>query len=85
MTALMRASRTGQIDSVVELLKHDKIDVNHQNHGGMTALMWAIKGGQIQIVVEFLKHDKVDVNLRDRFGETAFFLKRTFGSTRNHS
>ena len=40
-TALHAACKYGHKDIVVELLKHDNVDVNHQNKDGDTALLLA--------------------------------------------
>jgi ankyrin repeat protein len=42
---------------VVELLKHDKVDVNLQDKYGNTAFTFASENGQLDVVVELLKHD----------------------------
>jgi ankyrin repeat protein len=49
-------------NTVVEMLNHDKVDVNLQNKAGLTAFCWASKDGRTDLAVEMLKHDKVDVN-----------------------
>jgi ankyrin repeat protein len=66
--------QNGHTDVVVELLKHDKVDVNLQDNDGEQPLCWASRYGQTDVVVELLKHDKVDVNLQDKNGWTAFML-----------
>jgi ankyrin repeat protein len=39
-TALILATQNGHTDTVVELLKHDKVDVNIQDIHGDTAFLW---------------------------------------------
>jgi Ankyrin repeats (3 copies) len=56
------------------LLKHDKVDVNHENKFGGTALIWASHRGDTDIVVELLTHGKIDVNHRNRYGDVALAL-----------
>lgn len=51
--------------AVLELLKHKRVDVNHQDNEGNTALICgASKQCYEDIIVELLKIDKVDVNLK---------------------
>ena len=47
-TALMIASRNGQMGAVRLLLKHHA-EVNYQNGNGLTALEWALKNGNTDI------------------------------------
>ena len=80
-TPLMWASKYGHTDIVVELLKHNKVNVNHQNKNGNTALMWASRIGRINIVVQLLQHDKVDVNHRNEYdGQTVLMLAQQTGT-----
>jgi ankyrin repeat protein len=54
-----------------ELLKHDKVDVDFQDHSGLTALTRACVVGNLNVLGELLKHDNVDVNVHDNSGHTA--------------
>jgi ankyrin repeat protein len=64
---------------VIELLKHDKVDVNFQDISGDTAFLMASENGHTDIVVELLKHDKVDVNLQNNHGWTALMRASGYG------
>ena len=79
ITALHAASRKGYIGMVVELLKHDNLDVNFQNFCGQTALLIASSKGHTDIVVELLKDKRVDVNREDCFGCTALTCASEYG------
>lgn len=46
--------------AVLELLKHKRVDVNHQDNEGNTASICASKQCYEDIIVELLKIDKVD-------------------------
>ena len=70
-TALQLASSNGHVGVVCELLKHDKVKVNHQNKNGYTALQLTSRNGHREIVCELLKHEKVDVNLEDTDGKNS--------------
>jgi hypothetical protein len=77
------SSRGGYIyrrkDIVVELLKHDNLDVNLQNTHCDTALTRASFDGYSWIVFDLLKHGKVDVNLQNRDDDTALRIASQFG------
>jgi ankyrin repeat protein len=62
-TALIRASKQGCTNIIVQLLKDDRVDVNLYDNEGDTALIWASHCGYTDTVVELLKHDDVDVKI----------------------
>ena len=82
-TALMRASDRGQKAIVVELLKHDNLNLNLRDKDGWTALMFAIWEGHTEIVVELMKHETLDLNLQDEDGDTALMLAASAGRVDN--
>jgi ankyrin repeat protein len=58
-TALIWTSKEGRTNIVVELLKHDKVDVNHQNNDNETALISGrSKKAVPNTVVQVLKVEK---------------------------
>ena len=72
-TALCIAARSGDLEMVQALLRHDQIDVNLRNRWFEDLLMLAVKGGHISIV------DARVVNPR----LTHFSLKRSLDLARN--
>ena len=70
-SALLLACENDHRVIVMELLKHDQLDVNLRHDDEETALICACRCGNKEIVVELLKHDDVDVNLQDKYGHTA--------------
>ena len=70
----MMASSEGNADINLQLLKHDKVDVNLQDKDGSTSLMMASFKCYSDIVFKLLKHNKVDVNLQDNHGTTALMM-----------
>ncbi|KAI2513049.1 hypothetical protein MHU86_1340 [Fragilaria crotonensis] len=72
------ASYEGHWDVVLELLKHENVDVNATGICGYTALMWATLGGRMDVVSELLQHDKLDINARNMAGSTALDIARNF-------
>lgn len=73
------ATISGNRALVVELLKHDKLDVNLQDKHGCTALLMASMNGYTRTVVEFLRHNKVMMNLQATSGHTALSLASIHG------
>jgi ankyrin repeat protein len=63
----MRASERGHVAIVVELLKHDDLDLDVRNVDGWSALTFASFEGHVSVVNELLKEEKLDVNLQDPF------------------
>jgi hypothetical protein len=48
-------------DSVCEMLKHVKVDVNVSDDKGLATFISASRNGNFGVVAELLKHDNVDV------------------------
>ena len=65
---LLEASKYGQLEVVVELLKNGA-DPNYQCNGGWTALTWASKRGHLEVVVELLENG-ADPNHRNNKDKT---------------
>ena len=70
-TRLMRASATGDVKRLREMLAFPRVDVNRRDLNGLTALSWASSNGHLPVVCELLdrgaftlpsrKPDDVDV------------------------
>jgi ankyrin repeat protein len=73
-TAFLLASRSGHTHAVVELLKHDQVDVSRPDLYSNSALMSASSEGRSDIVIKLLKDDILNVNLSNNIGDTAFLL-----------
>ena len=82
VTSLIMAVCEGHVELVIELLKHNDVDVNVKVEGGKTALGLACIMGRSDVIRELLKHKKLDVNARDNRGETALHLA-TIGDKAN--
>ncbi|KAI2500923.1 serine/threonine kinase [Fragilaria crotonensis] len=72
-TALMKACHLGDVDIVLELLKHSA-DVTVRDDDGKTALFIASQFGRNKVVAELLKHNDVDVNVQHYDGTTALYV-----------
>lgn len=70
-TALYWAVRNNHGNTVVELLKHEEVDVNVKGALGNTVLMWACLWHHTEFVLELLKHPHVDVLAMNVAGSTA--------------
>jgi serine/threonine-protein phosphatase 6 regulatory ankyrin repeat subunit B len=80
-TALTISSQNGHTDIVIELLKHDEVDVNLYAFDE-TALRLASRNGHTDIVVQLLQHNDLDVNLQVRnFHQTALWWASHYGHT----
>ena len=55
---------------IVELLKHENLDLNARDEYGKTALIVASEYGELRVVDILLKDDRVDVNANDDAGNT---------------
>jgi ankyrin repeat protein len=71
MSALMWAVILKQTEVVVEILKHDQIDVNHQDNAGRTALMLAIEEGNDEVSMALLNRKDINLTLRNIREESA--------------
>ena len=69
-----RLTSVSRTETVIKILKHNKVDVNLKNKKWRTALSEASANGNTNTVVELLKHDKVDVTLQTKSGDTALSL-----------
>ncbi len=71
VTALMNATRHGDIGTVTIMLSATNINVNHQGLNGYTALMFAIGGTCSTIVDSLLNAKDIDLHIRNDYGQTA--------------
>ena len=79
-TALMHAAENNQLDVVISLMNHPRIDLNVQNRGyNNTALHCAVDNNHPAIVSQLLSHDKIDASLKDRWNNTALKLAIEWG------
>jgi len=67
-TALLRCSRTGNVEAVTSLLAHGA-DVNAKEKTGQTALMWALEQRHPKVVRTLIEHG-ADVNAVSKGGFT---------------
>ena len=70
-TALTRASYSGHVEVVKELLKNNGVNPNIKSYSGLNALMVAAREGYMDIVVELLKNNKTDPSIQDIWGMDA--------------
>ena len=56
--------RQGQLQTVRELLKNQRVDVNATDDKGSTALIVASEIGEVKIARKLVKHDLVNVNAK---------------------
>ena len=64
ITALMLAAWNNQLDVVMSLMNHPRIDMNVQNRCNYTALHWAVLYNNPAIVSQLLSDDKMDASQR---------------------
>ncbi|KAK2803455.1 hypothetical protein FQN51_003562 [Onygenales sp. PD_10] len=71
-TALAWACGNRHIDTVTELMRHERIDPNIPafGYGGYTPLHFAILGREIKILEVLLKHESIDLTAKDNSGQT---------------
>eukprot|EP00505_MAST-04D_sp_SCG-Rhode-Island_P006413 Stramenopile-MAST_4_protein_6413 len=70
-TALMYAAENNQLDVVISLMNHPRIDLNVQSRYNRTALHWAVFNNDPAIVSQLLSDDKMDASLKDDYNRTA--------------
>jgi ankyrin repeat protein len=71
-TALMYAAINNQLDVVISLMNHSRIDLNVQDRCyNRTALHCAVENNRPAIVSQLLSDDKVDASLKDDGNRTA--------------
>src|SRR3990172_11575759 len=74
-TPLMLAARSGNIETVKELLQTKDCDLNRMNKYGRNALMLAVENNRIEIVKALMEHPDIDPNIKDKLeGRTALML-----------
>ncbi|KAJ0418361.1 ankyrin repeat-containing domain protein [Aspergillus carlsbadensis] len=71
MSALMWAVILKQTEVVVEILKHDQIDVNHRDNAGRTALMLAIEEGNDEVSMALMNRKDINLTLKNIREENA--------------
>ena len=64
-TALMWAAANNQLDVVISLMNHPRIDLNVQDRFNSTALHYAVSHNHPAIVSQLLSDDKMDASLKD--------------------
>jgi ankyrin repeat protein len=82
--ALIDAAFRGELARVKEILegmKTNGVDINHQNKDRYTALMRACSNGLTEVALELLKVDGIDVNIQTSDGVTALMLACINGLT----
>ena len=78
-TALMLASRIGEITNFRKILSADQ-DINVQDNDGKTALIHAVEADQLRIVNELLSDERTSIGMRDNSGLTALESARLLGN-----
>ena len=76
---LIQATKNGNPQKVMELLKEPDININIQDEYGMPALGYAAYNGNPEIVTQLLKRKEIDVNQQDNFGRTALIYAAYVG------
>jgi ankyrin repeat protein len=82
--ALIDAANRGELVRVKEILQSMKtngVDINHQDSDGDTALVRACSEGFTEVALELLKVDGIDVNIQDILGWTAYMRACSKGLT----
>eukprot|EP00505_MAST-04D_sp_SCG-Rhode-Island_P006532 Stramenopile-MAST_4_protein_6532 len=78
-TALMFAAQNNQLDVVISLMNHPRIDLNVQNCYNNTALHRAVRYNHPAIVSQLLSDDKMDTSLKDDDNMTALKYAIDYG------
>jgi ankyrin repeat protein len=73
MTPLIFASYNGDLETVRELMRNEKLDVNLHDSYKCTALFYASVKNHLEVVQELLKHHKIDADFRNNFGERPLY------------
>jgi ankyrin repeat protein len=75
----MYAAWHNQLDVVMSLMNHPRIDLNVQDCCKWTALHLAVYHNHPAIVSQLLSDDKMDASLKDRWNNTALKLAIEWG------
>ena len=68
----MYAAENNQLDVVISLMNHPRIDLNVQERiDNWTALHCAVWNNHPAIVSQLLSHDKIDASLKENINKTA--------------
>jgi ankyrin repeat protein len=67
---LFQACKTGNVESVIEVLKDENIDLNKSNNHEWTALQLACANGHLDIVKLLLEDERVGINKGDNCAST---------------
>jgi ankyrin repeat protein len=78
-TALIIAARNNQLDVVISLMNHPRIDLNVQCYFSYTALHWAVDFNHPAIVAQLLSDDKIDFRLKNKWNYTPLKLATSWG------
>ena len=70
---LLKYSKKGDKEKVLEILNNEKININYKNENGWTALHYAVDEGNLKIV-EILIKAHIDINIRNNDKKTALHL-----------
>jgi uncharacterized protein len=82
--ALIDVARRGElarVKEIIEGMKTNGVDINHQDSHGWTALMLACYKDHREVALELLKVDGLDVNIQNRNGYTALMRACSKGLT----
>jgi ankyrin repeat protein len=80
-TALMRAAENNQLDVVISLMNHPRVDLNVQDCYNSTALHMAVRNNHPAIVSQLLSDDKIDATLKNWRNKTALKIAIVSGRT----
>ena len=72
-TPLIVASRDGNLETVRELMKNEKLDVNLHDRYKSTPLLYVSLNYHWEVVQELLKHHKIDANFRNNHGDSPLY------------
>ncbi len=73
-TAIIMASKNGDLEVVHALLHHEGVGVNIMDNDGFSALYYASEFGHSEVVHALLHHEGVDANIKDNDGNTALII-----------
>ena len=68
---LLRYSKKGDKEKILELISHPKLNINYKNEEGWSALHFACDEGNLK-VADILIKANININSQDNNGHTAF-------------
>lgn len=82
-SALHRAARAGDMESLLEILTEKSIEINTRDQFGETPLHLVAHNNRIKLADRLLRESTIEVNCTDLFGRTPLFLAARNGHVGN--